>query len=254
MAWVFFGLTTHTKNNQFERTVEALIFTGFILPLHAMTKWVLQWAGEKFPIMPWTETTSLATSIVLAVFLGLVFAYCNNSDCFHALLRHLKITTRTAYPTQWFGMFRNNQRWVVLHLTGPNGRRLYGQVDEWADNPESGHIAVRNPRWLNEDGSCVPFEQVDAILVRVTDVEMVEFVRDTEQPPESQNVGQERTGELQQIERVCQEQDSEGGAAPTSTSTDTKASSSSASTTQEIASNTLGETHGQPEQAEAGEK
>ncbi|MDP9620179.1 hypothetical protein [Stenotrophomonas geniculata] len=47
-AWVFYGLTSHPKPPQFERTVEALVFTFAVQALVTFTEVVLLLAGRCF--------------------------------------------------------------------------------------------------------------------------------------------------------------------------------------------------------------
>ena len=52
-AWIFYGLTSHPKPSQFERTIQALIFTFivqiFVAPLH----WGLAALGNIVVLRPW---------------------------------------------------------------------------------------------------------------------------------------------------------------------------------------------------------
>ena len=59
----------------------------------------------------------------VALFLGIIFSYFVNNDKFHRIFRLLGVTRETAYPSEWFGAFVENETFVVLHLEGE--RRLY---------------------------------------------------------------------------------------------------------------------------------
>ena len=58
-AWVFYGLTSHPKPPQFERTVEALVFTFVVQALVTFTEVVLLLAGRCVVLGTWTESSSL---------------------------------------------------------------------------------------------------------------------------------------------------------------------------------------------------
>ena len=58
-AWVFYGLTSHPKPPQFERTVEALVFTFVVQALVKFIELMLLLAGRCFVLGIWTETSSL---------------------------------------------------------------------------------------------------------------------------------------------------------------------------------------------------
>ena len=177
-AWVFFGLTAHRKNTQFERTIEALIFTAIVQPLVAATKRILFWLGSRYSFGVWTDDVALGWALAIGALLGLVLSVFANTDWVHWLLRKCRISTKTSYPSEWFRAFKDNNRWVVLHLVGPHQRRLYGWADEWPDQSDSGHFVILQPHWLLID-QCVPVHRVEKMLVPVTEVEMVEFIQPT---------------------------------------------------------------------------
>lgn len=56
------------------------------------------------------------------------------------------------------------------------GRRLYGWPSEWPSSPKEGHFFIQDGEWLLEDNEREPIEGVVAILISVSEVEMVEFL------------------------------------------------------------------------------
>lgn len=182
-AWIFHGLTAHPKRTPFERIVQALIFTAFVKPLVAAIGLFFCWIGEhlKIPFGQWNENTSFAWALVIAIALGLVFSYCANRDFPHRLFRNWCITKKTAYPSVWYRAFDVEKRFVVLHLLGPNKRRLFGYPHEWPDDPEHGHFVITCPQWLLNDGKCVPVHRVKKMLIRAKRVNMVDFVYDAKE-------------------------------------------------------------------------
>lgn len=79
-AWVFYGLTSHPKPPQFERTVEALVFTFVVQALVKFTELMLLLAGRCFVLGTWTESSSLLWGFVLAGLLGAGLALAANKD------------------------------------------------------------------------------------------------------------------------------------------------------------------------------
>ena len=77
-AWVFYGLTSHPKPPQFERTVEALVFTFVVQALVKFIELMLLLAGRCFVLGIWTETSSLLWGFVLAGLLGTGLALAAN--------------------------------------------------------------------------------------------------------------------------------------------------------------------------------
>jgi len=174
-AWMFYGLTAHPKADWFERTVQALIFTVIVQAVTFLVRLLLVALGRTlFVVGDWTLEVNLVWSLLLAGFVGIVFAATANSDWLHRMLRERRVTRRTSFPSEWFSAFCQNQRWVVLHLTGD--RRLFGWPNEWPDRSDRGHFVIEQPEWLDSEGKRVPIETVDKIVVRAGDVEMVEFL------------------------------------------------------------------------------
>jgi hypothetical protein len=172
-AWVFYSFTSFPKPSQFERVVQALIFTIFVQALVYVTQNTFFFVGKKWPLFSWDVNSSLVWSIISAILLGVTFSYFANNDKVHKQLRDLGITRETSYPSEWFGVFLNNVTYVVLHLDGE--RRLYGWPQEWPSEPEKGHFVLVQASWLTENEQ-IPITGVESIMVDVKEVRMVEFM------------------------------------------------------------------------------
>lgn len=125
----------------------------------------------------WTDETQLVWSVAVAVFLGVLVAYLANTDKLHARLRDFKITHQTSYSSEWYGALCQNRGYIVLHLVGQ--RRLYGWPEEWPSAPDQGHFVMAEVEWLVEDDKTIPLTGVEKIVIKATDVEMVEFMTDS---------------------------------------------------------------------------
>lgn len=176
-AWVFYGLTSHPKPSEFERVVQALIFTLVVQALVFCEQQIALLIGHVVHIRAWDEHAELLSSVLTAPVLGLCFAYFSNSDRFHAIMRKWKITRETSHPSEWFGVFATKTTFVVLHLN--DERRIYGWPTEWPSEPTKGHFSLQQASWLLEDGSERQLTGVDCILIRAEDVKRVEFMNRT---------------------------------------------------------------------------
>jgi len=180
-AWVFFGLSAYEKASQFERIIQALIFTLAVQFLVALFGIFYSYTlsnndfNESLPI--YLETI---VSVISAVLIGLTFALFANKDWIHYFLRYIKITEQTSYPSEWFGAFRQQKRYIVLHLH--DERRLYGWPKEWPQSPEKGHFFIVNPSWLTKGKKELYLGNngVEGILINVEDVKWVEFMKESE--------------------------------------------------------------------------
>src|SRR5690606_8331182 len=177
-AWIFYGLTSHQKPSQFERVVQALIFTFVVQVLLQPMKWLLLSVGGVLPLAPWGKSAELFISLILALLLGGLVAYFTNNDAFHKLLRRWGFTSRTSHPSEWFCAFTDHLTYVILHLR--DGRRLYGWPKEWPIDPQQGQFYIQVPSWIDDEGNAIDLPQLDGILVQVKDVEWVEFMRHEE--------------------------------------------------------------------------
>lgn len=175
-AWIFYNLTSYSKPSQFERVVQALIFTLFIQALVISTKHLLLQVGTYWSLGNWLEAFSLIVAIFIAIVFGLVFSYFANNDKIHKYLRDRGITRETSFPSEWFGSFLNNVTFIVIHFN--DGRRLYGWPIEWPSEPTNGHFVIADPSWL-ENRKERRITGVSNILVDVKDVKWVEFLEKT---------------------------------------------------------------------------
>ena len=186
-AAVFFSYTSHLKPSPFERVIQALVFTI----LNHATVEVLRLCGRTFywfsmqTDVVWIRGAVARVAlvfdtipdallyVVIAVLLGFTAVYITNNDTFHRILRRYKFTAEDSYPSEWYSAFAQSRTYVVLHLIGQ--RRLYGWPKEWSGNPDNGHLLIAECEWLDGDQR-IPVEDVDTMLIPVSDVEMVEFV------------------------------------------------------------------------------
>jgi ABC-type multidrug transport system fused ATPase/permease subunit len=176
-AWVFYSFTSYPKPSQFERVVEALIFTIIIQAVLFLLKVILIFAGHLYTFGVWNEVSQIVWSVCFAILMGLVLSYFSNNDKLHKFFRSIRITQQTSYASEWFHAFKENVTYVVLHFE--DGRRIYGWPLEWPDKPNSGHFLITDASWLDAEGKEIPMAGVDKILVDAKQVRWVEFMKKT---------------------------------------------------------------------------
>jgi len=175
-AGVFYTLTSHPKASEFERLIQALIFTSILKALTITLRGIFLVLGSVHPVAPWTSDVELVWSIVLSVPLGALFAWLANTDKFHRLARLINLSSRTSYPSEWYGAFTRQKRWVLLHLA--DGRRIYGWAEEWPDQPDKGHFVLDQPEWLLDNNERAPMFRVERFMLPAAEVKMVEFLKE----------------------------------------------------------------------------
>ncbi len=168
---IFHSLTAHPKPNEFDRIVQALIFTTVV---QAIVKGIplVQGLSGADPI--WMEDSEIVAAVLIAVVVALIAVYVSNHDTLHGFFRWIRLTKENSFPSEWYSTFaRNPDCYVVLHLKGE--RRLYGWPEEWPSRPDQGHFRIAEAEWLTEEGP-KQATGVSVILVPGDEVEMVEFL------------------------------------------------------------------------------
>ncbi len=173
-AWIFHALTAHPKQNQFERIIQALIFTLFIQCAISITKYSLLKVGHYYSVGNWNETSELLWSVFFAVSLGIIFVYFANNGYLHSLLSRLKVTKQTPYPSEWEDIFNQVATYVIVNLK--NERRISGWPIIFPSDPTKGHLVLQDPEWII-DGEYIKLESAEYITISVADIEYVEFLR-----------------------------------------------------------------------------
>jgi hypothetical protein len=111
--------------------------------------------------------------VAIAVLFGCVVAHVQNTDWLHLKLRRFGLTLQTSYSSEWYGALSQHRGYIVLHLVGQ--RRLFGWPEEWPSAPDQGHFVMRLSEWL-DDKTRIPLTGVDKILIKASEVEMVELM------------------------------------------------------------------------------
>ena len=85
-AWVYYGLTAHRKQSQFERHVEAVIFTGLTLPIVLLIKIILIGFSRYLDFHVWDANVQAAWGVLVGLVLGLSISYLANTNKLHEWL------------------------------------------------------------------------------------------------------------------------------------------------------------------------
>ena len=144
---VFHMFTSHPRPSEFERIVQALIFTILVQAIAELALWIGGVLGHD---ALWGEESEIMVSVGIALILGVICVYFSNTDTLHGFARFLRLTKETSYPSEWYSAFHHNPDcYFVLHLQGQ--RRLYGWPEEWPSRPEQGHFRIAEGEWLVGD-------------------------------------------------------------------------------------------------------
>jgi len=171
-ASVYFGMTAHQKPSQFERVVQALIYTAVVHALVTAERGVALRAGRWLSLGPWTGHSDLGASLASALIIGVAAATATNHDLVHTVLRRTRMTKRTGHPCEWFGIFSDYPRHITLHLRDES--LVHGWPSIWPATPENGHFfissALRDCAGVRYDLS-----HLEGLVVNAADVVYVEI-------------------------------------------------------------------------------
>lgn len=177
VAWVIYSFTPHSKPNQFERTVQALIYTLAIRFFVDCERQLLEWIGTWHSFGIWSKNSEFLASFSTAILVGAGISVLLNRDYLHSLLRRFGLSKASSYPSEWCTVFYQLPRYCILHLK--DERRLYGWVHLWSTNHENGHFFITEASWLGDRE--VPQDALEGILIGVKEVLWIEFIKQPEE-------------------------------------------------------------------------
>ena len=186
-AWILYGLASHPKPSQFERTVEALVFTFIIHVATRATEMILLAVGELFSMGEWEGIAELIWPVFYAVLLGGGLAWLINRDFFHKYMREMGFTSRTSHPSEWFCVFSSRAAHVILNFH--DGRRLIGWPKEWPMSPDVGQFYIQEPAWINENGDLTELSTLDGVIIQAADVRWVEVFPEQDEDNDERDKG-----------------------------------------------------------------
>jgi len=188
VAWIYFGLTSYAKPSQFERVVQALIFTVAVQAIVSVERWFLLLLGNVHSFGVWTQESGVFASLLTAIGFGLLVVSLARKDAIHRASRRLGVTTRSGHPCEWFSILAEYPRYIVLQLK--DGSRIYGWPTMWPSNPENGHFFITNAvRTVEEQEQDLP--HLEGLMISAADVSYVEFAKTP-----GENCGKSRPEEL----------------------------------------------------------
>ena len=174
-ATVFYSFTAYPKPNEFGQVVQALAFTMAGQLIAGSIQLLATALGAQ---APWHTSLEIIVPTISAVAVALIAAYLSNKDLTHKAFRRIGLTQESANPA-WYSSFTNNADcYVVLHLK--DERRLFGWPEDWPSHPDQGHFRITEAFWMENDNPDSQNEnrrEIYAIIVAISDVETVEFIK-----------------------------------------------------------------------------
>jgi len=158
------------RSKKIEATEAVLYGLAYTLLVHA--------AWSLLSMTPAAVVPAVAAEPLIALILGVLFAWASNNDWLYRALRRIGVTRESSSSSVWIAAFEEAKRerieYAVLYLT--DGRRLYGNVRGVSDEPSDGHVLLGDHRWLDEDSCGDSAMEGGFLVVKQADILLVEFV------------------------------------------------------------------------------
>ena len=153
-----------------QRTLSRLGALLMILVFAVFVDYTIQQLGRHLPL-----SDDIGTSWIVASSIAIVIAVLLRADFPFKLLRKWKLTDQsTEFPTPWEAAFAMKTGFVALRFKNSHAV-ITGYPTQWDD--EYGWIRLERVAWLSDPPAYLGDNQVEAMLVRVEDVETpIEFV------------------------------------------------------------------------------
>jgi hypothetical protein len=184
-AYIVQFLAVRRKQSELDKVIEALLFSLILylltLPFFAYT-FPLGWGplDAQHPdtyriIINWRHLVWLTSaSVVFAI----VYSANINQDWVMWLLRHLKVTERTARKTIWNDAFQEVGGMVQVGISGD--RKILGWLRYYSDEAEDSSLFLETASWLKtqEDGTEIeqPIDGPGILLTKESGIEYVMFL------------------------------------------------------------------------------
>jgi Family of unknown function (DUF6338) len=180
-------LTVNPKQTEFDKTIEALLYSFFIylvftaifhsLPVSLKAEKV----GETIHYSIVANALRLALLPLIALALSGVVSFAANNDYFGRIFRGLRVTRRTWRSSTWADVFHNFGGVVQVELL--DGRCVLGWLKFFSDRPEDGTVFLERAAWVNADGGLEEIQGPGILLTQQSGIRSVMFLNaSTEQP------------------------------------------------------------------------
>ncbi len=136
---------------ELDNIVEALVLSMVIYTIYSFT-------GKTSPITL-DQTNNVfsynydAYSFLILVGIGIavptILALIINNDLHMKLARFFRITKKTARFSVWHDIFYEKKPLVVIDFS--DGRRLFGWIEHYSDDPDKPYLYVAQPQWVDGD-------------------------------------------------------------------------------------------------------
>jgi hypothetical protein len=189
-AYFVQALATRRSQTDFERVVEALVFSFFIyvcfvpwnhgsLPFHIKH----DPTGQFDATVQWDPNQLVILALVTAVFSLLAIAYIRHDG--NRLFRTIGLTERTTRNSIWNDILEHeaidNQ---PIQVELGDGRNVIGVLLYYSDVSEEGSLYLTQAAWVDSEGATVPIPGPGILLTRNSGIRCVSLLNPVEETTE----------------------------------------------------------------------
>lgn len=96
------------------------------------------------------DTKSFLILIGLSMVLPVLLAVITNNDWHMKLARLINLTKKTSRLSIWHDIFYGYDKQPMVVIDFVDGRRLFGLVDHFSDDPDNPYLYLTYPQWIHE--------------------------------------------------------------------------------------------------------
>ncbi|MFH1859834.1 MAG: DUF6338 family protein [bacterium] len=174
-ATIFNVLVVRKERKEFEKIIEALIFSMLIYTIYSLVSGSSPVALNqiKGTITYSYNSNSFLCLGLLSIGIPVILSFLITNDWHMKLARGLRVSRKTARSSVWFDVFCDIRKPIIINFE--NGRRIYGWPKYYSDEPETPYIFLLKPAWIQE-GKYVDLNVKGILITPEQKIESIEFL------------------------------------------------------------------------------
>ena len=180
-AGIVRSLCTEDKQTQFDRIVEALLYSFVIYAVDATIlrsnniALRVEGTGEVKRYLLETPWKGLLGTVGVSIALGLSIGAMKTNDLHGRLFRKLRITQRTSRNSVWSDVFHKLSGYALVELL--DGRLVAGWLRYYSDTPTEESLFLEDAAWIERNGNQIKIDGPGILITKNSGIRTVAFVK-----------------------------------------------------------------------------
>ena len=174
-------LTVNPDQDEFDKIVEALIYSFFIYVIFTvidktfpLALKINQGPANGFSYSLVASPFRLALLPLIAVVLAVLVSSATNHDWFGRFFRWIGVTSHTWRPAIWNDVFLSHSGVVQVELA--DRRSVIGWLKYYSDRPDNASLFLERASWVREDGGCTEIAGPGILLTSECGIRSIMFL------------------------------------------------------------------------------